>query len=123
MAQRRFGVKQLLIDGVVYLAKDGCDYSLGGDKQEGMMGLDRFHGVKVQRIIAYLDVTISDGGPGQTDLRKLTSLTDATVMLDLLNGKTIKLGHAYYASEGKVTGAEGAIEARFECDPDNAEEI
>lgn len=123
MPQRKFGVRQLMIDGVVYLAKSGCDYSLGGDKKEEVMGLDRMHGVKVTRIPAYMDVTISDGGPGQTDLRALTSIDDSTVTVDLENGKTIKLGHAFYAAEGKVSATEGEIDSKFVCDPDNAEEI
>jgi hypothetical protein len=122
MAQRRFGVKQLMIDGVVHLAKGGVTYSLGGDKKESVMGVDRRHGVKVTRIPAYLEVTITDAGD-DTDLRALTSLEDSTVTVDLENGKTIKLGHANYCAEGKVTAEEGEIEAKFECDPENAEEI
>lgn len=123
MAQRRFGVRQLMIDGVVHLAKGGVAYSLGGDKLESVMGVDRRHGSKVTRMPAYIEVTITDGGPGVTDLRALTQLRDATITLDLENGKTIKLGHANYAGEGKVTAEEGEIEAKFEADPENAEEI
>jgi hypothetical protein len=56
------------------------------------------------------------------DVRRLTRLRDATVTVDLENGKTIKFGHAAYTAEGKVTPEEGEIEARFDCDPDDAEE-
>lgn len=122
MSQRRFGVKQLQIDGVVHLAKGGVSYSLGGDKLESVMGVDRRHGVKVARIPAYIEVTITDAGT-DTNLKALTQIKDSTVTLDLENGKTIKLGHANYAAEGKVTAEEGEIEARFEADPENAEEI
>lgn len=122
MAQRRFGVKQLMIDGVVYLAKGGVSYSLGGDKLESVMGVDRRHGVKVTRIPAYLEATVTDAGQG-FDVKALMKLSDSTVTVDLENGKTIKFGHANYAAEGKVTADEGEIEARFECDSDNAEEI
>ncbi len=121
MAQRRFGVKQLQINGVVYLCKGGVNYSLGGDKNESIMGVDRRHGIKVTRIPAYAEMTISDGGQG-FDLRKLISITDATITIDLENGKTIKLGHADYCAEGKVAAEEGEIEAKFEADPENAEE-
>jgi len=122
MAQRRLGVRQLQIDGVVFLAKGGVSYSLGGDKLESVMGVDRRHGSKVTRIPAYIEVTITDAGQG-FDLRALTKLTDSTINVDLENGKTIKLGHANYAAEGKVTAEEGEIEAKFEADPENAEEI
>lgn len=122
MAQRRFGIKQLQIDGVVFLVKGGVSYSLGGDKLESVMGVDRRHGSKVTRIPAYIEATITDAGDG-FDLRALTKLSDSTVTIDLENGKTIKLGHANYAADGKVTAEEGEVEARFEADPENAEEI
>ncbi len=121
MAQRRLGVRQVMIDGEVVLAKGGVSYSLGGEKYETVMGVDRFHGSKVTRVPAYIELTITD--TDTFDLRKLTKLTDATVTADLENGKTIKFGHAVYAADGKVSVEEGEIEARFECDPDNAEEI
>jgi len=122
MAQRRFGVKQVMINGVVFLTKGGVSYSLGGDKLESVMGLDRRHGVKVTRIPAYAEMTITDAGQGFS-LRDLIQLDDATVQIDLENGKTIKLGHASYCGEGKVTAEEGEIEAKFEADSENAEEI
>ena len=122
MAQRRFGVRQFMIDGVVYLCKGGVSYSLGGDKLTSIMGQDRRHGSKVERIPAYLEATITDGGQG-FDLRALTQISDSTITVDLENSKTIKFGHANYAAEGKVTADEGEIEARFEADPEDAEEI
>lgn len=122
MAQRRFGVKQLMIDGVVYLVRGGVSYSLGGDKSESVMGADRHHGYKISRIVAYLEATLADGG-ADFSLRKLIQISDSTITVDLENGKTIKFGHAAYVGEGKVTAEEGEIEARFECDPDDAEEI
>lgn len=121
MAQRRLGVKQVMINGEVVLAKSGVSYSLGGDKFETVMGLDRFHGLKVTRTPAFMEITITDSDT--FDLQGLVKLTDATVTAELENGKTIKLGHAAYASDGQVSAEEGEIEARFECDPDDAEEI
>lgn len=121
MAQRRLGVKQAMIDGEVVDVKGGVNYSLGGDKLESVMGVDRLHGAKVTRIPAFFELTVTDRSG--LDLKKLTKLDDSTVTLDLENGKTLKFGHAFYAAEGKVTAEEGEIEARFECDPENAEEI
>ena len=75
--------------------------------------------------VRYSAVTALSGlAPDNTvDLKKLTKLSDATVTVDLENGKTISFAHASYTAEGKVTPEEGEIEARFECDPDDAEEI
>ncbi len=121
MTQRRLGVKQAMIDGVVVDVKGGVSYSLGGDKQETVMGVDRRHGVKVTRIPAFCEMTLTDSGG--FDLKALTKLSDSTVTIDLENGKTVSFGHAAYTAEGPATAEEGEIEARFECDPDNAQEI
>lgn len=121
MAQRRLGVKQILIDGEVADVKGGVEYSLGPDKLTTIMGVDRAHGVKVERTMAYIAFTITDRQG--LKLKDLQALRDSTVHVDLELGKSLKFAHAYYAADGKVTAAEGEIETRFECDPNDAEEI
>lgn len=121
MAQRRLGVKQIMIDGEVMDVKGGVEYSLGPDKLETIMGVDRAHGVKVTRTMAYVAFTITDRQG--LNLKTLQAKRDSTITVDLELGKTLKFGHAYYAADGKVTAAEGEIEARFECGGDDAEEI
>jgi hypothetical protein len=121
MAQRRLGVKQIMIDGEVVDVKGGVEYSLGPDKLETIMGVDRAHGVKVTRQMAYVAFQITDRQG--LNVKKLQALRDSTVTVALELGKTLKFGHAYHAAEGKVTAAEGEIDARFECDPNDAEEL
>lgn len=121
MAQRRLGIRQIMIDGEVMDVKGGVEYSLGPDKLETVMGVDRSHGVKVMRQMAYVAFTITDRQG--LDLKKLQALRDSTVTVDLELGKLIKFAHAAHVADGKVTAAEGEIEARFECDPENAQEI
>lgn len=121
MAQRRIGVKQCMIDGQVVDVKGGVEYSLGGDKTETVMGVDRRHGVKVTRIPAYCQFTITDNS--SFDVKATTKLGDSTVTMDLENGKTIMFAHSSYAGDGKVNAEDGEFETRFECDPENAQEI
>ena len=121
MAQRRLGVKQALIDGVVIDVKSVGGYSLGGNKLETVMGVDRAHGQKVTRIVAYLEMMLTDNS--DLDLKALTGKTDSTIVVDLENGKTLQFAHACYAGEGKVTPEEGEIDTRWECDPEYAQEI
>lgn len=121
MGQRRLGVKQIMIDGEVQDVKGGVEYSLGPDKLTTVMGVDRAHGVKVERQMAYVAFTITDRQG--LNLKTLTGLRDSTITVDLELGKSLKFGHAYYAADGKVTAAEGEIEAKFECSGDDAEEI
>lgn len=120
-SQRRLGVKQATIDGKVVDVKGGVAYSLGGDKLESVMGVDRKHGNKVTRIPAYLEMTVTDSS--DIDLKALAKLIDAQVVVELELGKTVKFSHAAYCGEGKVTAEEGEIEFKVECDGDDAEEI
>src|SRR5678815_5551178 len=94
MGQKRLGIKQVSLDGVVLDAKGEWSYSLGGEKRETVAGQDRIHGVKITRIPAFMEGMVTDGK--DIDLKKLTASNDSNVTLDLQNGKTIKLGHAYY---------------------------
>jgi len=48
------------------------------------------------------------------DLKALQETTEATVVLELANGKSIILREAWYAGEGTVSTQEGNIAARFE---------
>lgn len=121
MAQNRLGVTQATVDGKVVDVKGGVEYSLGGDKLTSVMGVDRHHGYKVERIPAYLTMTVTDSST--IKLSDLTRITDSTVVVDLENGKHLKLDHAAYCGEGKVTAEEGEIDFRVECDSDSAEEI
>lgn len=121
MAQRRLGVRQLMIDGEVMDVKGGVAYDLGGDKLDTVMGVDRLHGHKVTRMPGYIEFTITDRQG--LDVKALKKKDDSTVTCDLELGKTIKLGHAAQTGECKVTGEENEIEVKFECDSENAEEI
>lgn len=121
MAQRRLGVKQIMIDGEVVDVKGGVEYSLGPDKLETIMGVDRAHGVKVTRQMAYVAFQITDRQG--LNLKKLQATRDSTIAVELELGKSLKFAHAYHTAEGKVTAAEGEIDVRFECDPNDAEEI
>ena len=120
-AQRKLGVKQIMIDGEVVDVKGGVAYSLGNDKREAVMGVDRMHGTKITRMVAYVEFTITDRQG--LDVEALTAKGDATITVDLESGKSLKFGHAYYAAEGKVTAEEGELEARFECDKEDAKEL
>lgn len=122
MGQRLFGIRQLTINGKVVDAKGHIEYSPGGRKKTAVVGADgRLHGFKVDTIAAYAQGTLTDAP--ELDIKALVGLDDATVVADLLIGKTLKLDHAAYVADGKASTEEGEVEFRFECDPDNFEAI
>lgn len=113
MAQaRRAGVITLSVNGTRYDAKGSFSYNLGAEKREGMVGADRTHGYKAMPQIAFIEGEITDAN--DLDLRQLLEISDATVTLQLANGKTIVLRDAWFAGEGTVGTEEANIAVRFE---------
>ena len=99
-------------DGQLYRAKGSWTYNIGRPMREGVVGSDSVHGYKELPQIAFIEGTITDGD--DLSLEELVTMTDATVTLELANGKIIALREAYFAGEGSVTTEEGEIAARFE---------
>ena len=106
------GIIQLKVDGQLYQAKGAFDYDIGTPLKEGVVGMDRVHGYKETPQIPYIEGTITDSP--EISFEDLSATSDATVTLDLANGKTIVLRNAWWASNSKGNSEEGEIEARFE---------
>lgn len=117
MGNRVGGIIFIKADGVQYRAKGSWTYNLGKLKKEGISGADGMHGYKAMPQVPYIEGTITDDS--EISLEQLLEMDDATVTLELANGKVISLSKAWFAGEGNVSTEEGEIEARFEgmeCD-------
>jgi len=112
MGKRVGGIIFVKVDGVQYQAKGAFDYNLGLPKKEAVVGMDSTHGYTEKPQVAYIEGTITDSS--ELSLSNLIGISDATVTLELANGKVIVLKNAWYASEGKGNSEEGELEARFE---------
>jgi hypothetical protein len=112
MMSRVGGIIQVKVNGEIYRAKGAFDYDIGVPKKEGIVGMDGTHGYKETPQQAYIEGSITD--TPELSLLDLSSIADATVTLDLANGKTIVLRNAWWASNSKGNSEEGEIEARFE---------
>ena len=111
--QRRGGTIQFKVNGVLEDAKGSFSYSLGGVKRTAIVGAGGITGYKEEPIPAYIEGQITDRV--DFDLQALLNMDDETVTLQLANGKTISMAHAWYAAEGKVETEEGNVEVRFEA--------
>ena len=113
MANRRIGgVILLKVDGDQLQAKGNFSYNLGVPKKEMIPGADGVHGFKEQPVVPYIEGAITDND--ELDLETLQRTRDATVTLELANGKVIVLEEAVYAADGAASSEEGEIEFRFE---------
>jgi hypothetical protein len=108
---RRGGRIQLQVNGELQDAKGAFTYNLGQPKREDVVGSDRVHGFKEMPQAPFIEGKITDRGT--LDLQKLVSIEDATVTLELANGKSILLREAWFAGEGNVSTEDGEIDVRF----------
>jgi hypothetical protein len=118
-SQRRAGLIQFNIDGVLYDAKGNFTYNLGRPKREAVIGADGVHGYKETPQPAFIEGEITDRG--DLDLNSLVTMSGKTVTLTLGNDKVVALRDAWYAGEGTGNTEEANIAVRFEGK--SAEEI
>lgn len=109
---RRGGIIFLKVNGTQLDAKGDFTYNLGKAKRDTVIGADSVHGFTETPQAPFIEGEITDHP--DLDLAGLLEVTDATVTLQLANGKTIALRNAWYAGEGTGNSKEGNIGVRFE---------
>jgi hypothetical protein len=117
--QRKGGIIQVQVGGVMQEAKGTFTYGLGTPKRDTVVGADGVHGFKETPQVAFLEGAFTDRA--SLDAKALLETEDATVTLVLANGKTVVFRDAWYAGEGTISTDEGEIGVRFEAK--SAEEI
>ncbi len=108
------------IAGVAYLKVDGRQISIRGKwktnilptKREGIAGQDGVHGYKEMPRVPSMqgDASYVDG----MLVEDLTKIVNATITLELANGKTHVLRNAWWADESEVDTEEGSFPVKFE---------
>lgn len=111
--QRKGGIIYLKVNGGLYSAKGNFTYNLGKGKRDAIVGADGIHGYKEVPQIPFIEGEITDNV--NVDLAALATTENATVTLELANGKTISLREAWFAGEGTGNTDEGNIGVRFEA--------
>lgn len=109
---KRAGIIYVKVDGGSYDAKGNFQYNLGKPKREAIVGSDGVHGYKETPQVPFIEGEFTDSK--DVSLEKLVGIKDATVTLELANGKVIVLRQGWYASEGTGNTDEGNIGVRFE---------
>lgn len=106
------GIIFVKIDGVQYRVKGSWTYNLGKSKREAVVGSDSVHGYKEMPQVPFIEGTITDDPA--VSMEALLEVQDATIILELANGKVVHLKNAWFAGDGNFTTEEGELEARFE---------
>lgn len=106
------GLIAIKVDGETLYAKGNFTYNLGIPRKEGIVGSDRVHGYKETPQIPYIEGEITDHR--EISMEAIRKLEEATITLELANGKVIVLRQAWEASEGTGNTEEGNQTVRFE---------
>lgn len=108
------------IGGIAYVKWDGKQIEARGSwksnvlptTREGIAGQDGVHGYKeMPRVPTFQgDVSYVRG----ISIEELHKIEDATITLELANGKTHILRNAWFADESEVDAEEGSFPVKFE---------
>ena len=112
MAQNRIaGVAYLKVDGQQEALKGKFKYMVNTVKRDVLVGQDGVHGYKEMPEAPYISGDIMD--MPATRVKRLESITDATITLELANGKTIVLSNAFWVDASEVDTEEGSFPCKF----------
>lgn len=100
------------VNGVRYRAKGKFKYNLGGYTQTEVLGHEGVEGFKKMPRPPMLEGVITDSGDFEV-VRDLYNIENATVLLELANGKNITFQEAFYSGTGDIDTEEGEIEFKM----------
>lgn len=120
MAERGLaGIIQVQINGELFAAAGDFTYNIGQPKRETLVGATEIDGFSETPQPAVLEGTFRD--KPELDLQGLLNITDATITLNLRNGKTIVFREAFFVGDGNVNTGNAEIEVVFNAK--SAEEV
>jgi hypothetical protein len=109
------------VAGTVFLSIDGQRVALAGEfayqvsgvTREPKVGADGYHGVKEKFATGNITGKLRDGGG--VSLVGLSGLVNATVIAELINGKTVTGRNMFWSGDpAKADAEEGEIEFKME---------
>jgi hypothetical protein len=106
------GTATVSVNGTTHMLRADFKYKAGDKKRDTKNGMDGIHGYGEAYSAPYISMKLSDWG-GLT-VADFNSMTDATVVGQLANGKTIIGRDMWTVEEQEVDSMEGAFDVRFE---------
>ncbi|HYX32773.1 MAG TPA: phage tail tube protein [Oligoflexus sp.] len=100
------------VNGIRYRAKGKFKYNLGGYTLKEVIGHDGVEGYSKTPRPPSIEGVITDHADFDIT-ENLYSVTDATVLLELANGKNVTFKEAFYTGAGDIETDEGEIEFKM----------
>ena len=112
MAGVRGGLLAVKVNGATFSGVGNFTYNMGKPLRATLTSATGVDGYSVTPQAAFIEGEFRDGQ--DVDVEALNDVTDATVTLELANGKTFVLANAWRAGEGTMNTQEGNFAVRFE---------
>lgn len=110
----RGGLLAVKVDGVAYSGVGNFTFNIGVAVRAALIGSSGVNGYSETPQAAFIAGEFRDGE--DVDLEALVGTTDATVTLELANGKTFVLANAWFEGDGTGNSQEGNFAVRFSSD-------
>jgi hypothetical protein len=106
------GTAQVTVDGATYQLEGSAKYSPSKVKREAMMGQDGFHGWKETPIPGFISMSLRDAG--DLTVADFNSMRNATVVLELANGKIVTGRNMGTTDAQEVDTEDAKFDVKFE---------
>lgn len=112
MANLLAGTAQITVDGNSYMLEGAAKYSPSTVRRETLMGMDGYHGVKETPIPGSISFTGRDSG--DLVVYDFNRMRNATVVLQLANGKTVVGRNMACVDAQEIDSTEATFDLKFE---------
>lgn len=106
------GIANISVDGVTYLLSGELTYSPADVERKSLIGQDQVHGYSEMPRAPFISGTLRDSN-GLT-VKDFNVMSDATIHLELANGKNVTGRNMWTVDAQEVKTQEGTFEVRFE---------
>ena len=106
------GILSLRVDGNQYEARGSFQVTPSSVKRTGVAGQDSVHGYIEEPVVPQIKGNISIGHLLSIDV--LDEITDATVQIQLANGRTYVLSNAWAVAGSVIDAHDGQVDVTFE---------
>lgn len=112
MANLLAGTAQITVDGNSYMLEGAAKYSPSTVTRTSLVGQDGYHGVKEMPVTGSISFTARDAG--NLTVYDFNRMRNATVVLQLANGKTVVGRSMACVDAQEVDTTEATFDVKFE---------
>lgn len=110
--KRLAGVAYVTVDGTTYMLSGDLSYQVSRVDRKTLVGQDAVHGYSETPVAGHIKATLRDSAG--LSVADLNAMTNATVVCELANGKTIMGRNMWTVDTQEVKTSEATVEVTWE---------